>query len=182
MLLSREGYRFEVVPSRAEEKQARPGDAEGTVEENARIKGEWVVARLSEDGRGVDQESVLIAADTLVATEDKVYGKPASLDQARRFIEELGGRVHYVMTGVFLHHFPSGRQALFHDRTRVVLKVLDYEEITALFARVDPLDKAAGYGYQDTPEIVDSMSGSESNVIGLPMERLALELTAICNQ
>lgn len=176
MLLNREGYRFEVIPSHAEEHDATHHNVHNIVMENARIKGAEVVKRLQEQNRTFSEETLLIAADTLVVMGEKVYGKPVDFQQAEQFMNELGGHEHQVLTGVFLHRFSDNRQKTFLDVTRVILKVMNHEEIQDLFRRVNPLDKAAAYGYQDAPEIVSSLQGHQSNIIGLPVERLAEEI------
>ena len=177
MLLEQAGYRCRVIPSQAEEADAHAHDIHAVVVDNARAKGEEVIERLKQQGTGFAEPTVLIAADTLVVMGDKVYPKPRDLNEAETFLIELGGREHQVLTGVFLYWFNHKRAHSFYETTRVVLKSMTHEEIMALFQRVTPLDKAAGYGFQAAPEIVTSLTGSETNVIGLPMERLVLELT-----
>ncbi len=172
-LLKQAGYSFEVIPSRADELEAQFEDVAEIVVENALLKGREVVERLS-SRKG--QSQVVIAADTLVAMEQKVYGKPQDLIQAKQFLAELGGKAHKVMTGVFLHHLATGEQRSFVEHSEVVLKSMSEKEMELLFQKSNPLDKAAGYGFQDSPDIVTRLSGSQTNVIGLPMERLALEL------
>ncbi len=176
MLLTREGYEFEVMPSHADEHDASHHDVHDIVMENARIKGREVVNRLKDQGRVFPSETVLVAADTLVVMGEKVFGKPKDMAQAESFIRELGGKQHEVLTGVYLYRFSNGQEKKFLDATQVVLKVMTREEIAALFARVNPLDKAAAYGFQDAPEIVSKLEGSGSNVMGLPMEALEREL------
>ncbi len=115
---------------------------------------------------------MLVAADTLVVLGEKVYGKPRDMAEAERFQQELSGVEHQVYTGVYLIELMSGRERRFHVITGVTLKQRTLEEIRHYFTIVDPLDKAAAYGYQDAREIVARMDGSETNVIGLPMEAL----------
>ena len=177
-LLKAAGFAFEILPSQAEEKQASHDDVHQVVEENACIKGEDVVAKLRASGREFTHETLLLAADTLVVMKQKVYGKPKDLRQAETFLHELGGKAHQVLTGVYLYHFQTRRAHHFHEVTKVVLKTLTAAQMRTLFQRVNPLDKAAAYGYQDAPEIVERLQGSSSNVIGLPMERLQQELVA----
>jgi len=178
MLLSKAGYDCEVVPSHADERDATHEDIHEIVTANAAIKGRDVARRTAELPTLPGRRRILVAADTLVVMGDRVYGKPSDLDEATRFLQELGGREHLVLTGVYLNDLDRGRETDFCETTRVTLKKMGAEAIRDLFDKVTPLDKAAGYGFQDAPEIVQSMVGSESNVIGLPMTRFETELAA----
>ena len=185
MLLREAGYRFQVVPSAANELEATAEDVHDIVVENARIKGSAVLARLADQPLAVrtpPTRNILLAADTLVVKGQRVYGKPRDLDEAESFLHELGGVPHEVLTGVFLYDLDHGRQRAFWDTTSVVLKKMDSAEIRRLFARVTPLDKAGGYGFQDAREIVAEMHGDETNVIGLPMIRTKHHLEALLQQ
>ena len=178
MLLKQDGYEFEVVPSHADEKDAQYHDIHQIVTENAEIKGRDVLAQLKD--RSFTEPTVLIAADTLVVMGKAVYPKPRDLAEAERFMNELGGQEHQVLTGVFLYRLDTGVADSFYDATDVVLKVMSHGEIMDLLARVNPLDQAAAYGYQDAPEIVERLAGDETNIIGLPMNKLKERLHKIC--
>ena len=178
-LLKEAGYKVVVMPSMADEISGRSEDIIEIVEENARIKGNEVIKRIRGSKDMPEGDTILVAADTLVVMGQRVYGKPVDLDEAHQFIGELGGQEHQVLTGVFLYHFGRDIAVSFHDTTRVILRVMDREERDAVFQRVNPLDKAGAYGYQDSKDIVDRMTGSETTVIGLPMERLAEQLEAL---
>ncbi len=176
MLLSQAGYDCEVIPSQAEEREAYYYDVHKTVVENAILKGREVVRRAASLPPIPGRRRVLVAADTLVVMGEKVYGKPADMAQAEQYLTELGGKEHRVLTGVYLYDLDFNRETSFCETTRVVLQPMSRTEIHNLFDRVTPLDKAAGYGFQDAPEIIRAMHGSESNVIGLPMERFETTL------
>lgn len=178
-LLEAYGYTFSVMPSRAEERTANSENVRDRVLENARLKGTEVMARLGALPPDPGRCHIVLAADTLVAMDHKVFGKPRDLDQAHRFLEELGGKTHVVLTGVFLHLLEASISHAFVEETRVTLRVLPREERCRLFQRVSPLDKAAAYGYQDAPDIVSDLQGSRTNVFGLPMKRLAAELETL---
>ena len=94
-------------------------------------------------------------------------------------LRRLSGRAHEVCTGVFLA-WDGGRAGRgFHVVTEVIFKTLSDEDIAAYHARVDPLDKAGAYGIQEHGDrIIAGHEGSWTNVMGLPMERLAEELAA----
>ena len=179
-LLERAGYT--VVDRRtsgAEEVLPGHHEVEEVVIHNARLKGEDVAAGVRAEGRRYPASTVLLAADTLVVMGERVYPKPRDLAEAERFMDELGGRPHRVMTGVYLLELESRRAHGFAETTRVTLKKLTRGELYEVWEQVDPLDKAGAYGYQDAPDIVEKLEGSETNVIGLPMERLARELPRV---
>ncbi len=118
------------------------------------------------------RDRVVLAADTLVALEGEVMGKPDDLEDALRILRRLSGKVHQVCTAVFVGHLASGQGAAFQEMTDVRFKRLSESHIRRYVARVNPLDKAGAYAAQgDGAEIIDRMEGSYSNVVGLPMER-----------
>lgn len=176
MLLEQEGYQFQILPSRAEEIEADFHNVEQIVCQNARLKGEEVVKRLMQEPQVFPVPTVLLASDTLVAMNQRVFPKPKDLDQAHEFIQVLGGNTHQVHTGVYLHHMQQNKSHTFLETTHVKLFELDEPSRTAMFERVNPLDKAGAYGAQDAPEIIKELNGYSSTVIGLPVETLAKEL------
>jgi septum formation protein len=114
----------------------------------------------------------VLGADTVVALEGRLFGKPASLEEARDFLRALSGATHEVITGCALIG-PDGVETIFHEVTRVAFRQLDDETIDRYLAEVPVLDKAGAYGLQERGElIVEGVEGSRSNVIGLPVERL----------
>ena len=171
------GYRvLEVIPSHAEELDASHLNVAEVVVKNAALKGMEVVSRLRAQGKTFEENTVLVAADTLVVMGEKIYPKPKHMEEAEEFLLELGGRSHFVLTGVFLYHLQAGRQRQFFDRTAVTMTSMSVPEIHQLFQQVTPLDKAGGYGFQASPHIVEKLEGSRTNVIGLPMEALRSHL------
>jgi septum formation protein len=122
--------------------------------------------------------AIILCADTIVVAEDgSVMGKPASADDARRMLRELSGRAHYVLTGVALEDTKTGRRAIFHERTTVVFRELSPGEIDRYVASGEPMDKAGAYGIQGLAgAFVSRVEGCYSNVVGLPLSRLAESL------
>ena len=125
----------------------------------------------------VRPEALVIGADTLVSVEGVALGKPADLGAAHGMLRRLSGRAHQVGTAVCLVHAASRRAVQFEVVTEVVFRELSDAEIAHYLSLIEPLDKAGGYAAQDHGElIIEKFVGSLSNVVGLPMERLLVEL------
>ena len=119
----------------------------------------------------------MLGADTLVFLDDEILGKPASLDEAQRMMERLQGRTHQVVTGVSLIQLRAHRERIFAASTDVTFRPLNANEIRAYLTRVNPLDKAGAYAIQELGDmIVEKVSGSFSNVVGLPIDQVCEEL------
>ena len=119
----------------------------------------------------------MLGADTLVFLEREIFGKPQDLADARRMLIQLQGRKHQVVTGVSLIHLRIHRERLFAASTDVTFLPLTAEQINDYLGRMNPLDKAGAYAIQEHGDkIVAEISGSYSNVVGLPVERVQEEL------
>jgi septum formation protein len=117
-------------------------------------------------------ESVVLAADTLVALDGEVIGKPRDLKHAVQILQRLSGRTHEVCSAVFITHFAAARSTCFHEISRVCFRRLSRKEINNYFAKVNPLDKAGAYAAQGHgAEIIARIEGSFTNVVGLPMKK-----------
>jgi septum formation protein len=121
-------------------------------------------------------DALVLGADTIVVPGGEVFGKPRDLDDARRMLRSLSGRGHSVITGVCLIHRAANRERVFAVETKVQFRPLSDTDIEQYLDAVDVLDKAGAYAIQEGPPIVAGVDGSYSNVIGLPLERLAAEL------
>jgi septum formation protein len=122
-------------------------------------------------------DALVLGADTLVCLEVALFGKPATLEVAYEMLERLQGRTHQVVTGLCLLHLRQHRQAVFAETTAVTFRPLDAVKIRRYLNLVNPLDKAGAYAIQEEGDmIVEKITGSYTNVVGLPMERLAAEL------
>jgi len=121
-------------------------------------------------------DAILITADTIVVCRNTVLGKPTSLDDAKEMLKLLSGREHDVVTGVSLVHREHMR--VFSVDTKVRFRDLSTEEINYYVEKYQPLDKAGAYGIQEWIGYVgvESISGSYFNVMGLPVQRLYMEL------
>ena len=168
-LLADAGFEFESVTPRIAEKF----DVELTLREltmwNAIRK--WVpVAREYPD-------KIVLAADTLIALDDEIIGKPADFEQAAQILQRLSGRTHEVCSAVFICHFAAARSTTFHEVSRVRFRRLSRATIKDYLSKVDPLDKAGAYAAQGRgAEIIAKIDGSYTNVVGLPMEKTVATL------
>lgn len=124
-------------------------------------------------------DSLVLGADTLVFLDDEIMGKPANLTEARRMLSRLQGRMHQVVTGVSLIHLRPHRERIFADITEVAFHPLTARQINVYLSKVNPRDKAGAYAIQEHGDtIVSEIFGSFSNVVGLPLEQLRVELSA----
>ena len=168
-LLTSMDIEFEIVPSHAEETLEGSDFVPDLCEANARVKAEPIAE--------LHPECLVIAADTMVYLEDELFGKPTHLDEAGRMLAQLQGRTHQVSTGVSLIYHNNEISKTFSVITNVTFLPLSKGKINEYLAGIDPLDKAGGYAIQQNKHlIIKRVSGSVSNVIGLPVERLKEEL------
>jgi septum formation protein len=122
-------------------------------------------------------DALVLGADTIVALGTEIFGKPADRAEAFRTLTRLQARMHEVVTGICLIHLRTHREKLFAVTTRVTFKPLNPDEIRRYLNTINPLDKAGAYAIQeDGDQIVESISGSFTNVVGLPVDRLGEEL------
>lgn len=130
---------------------------------NARLKAAAVAA--------VYPDAMVLGADTVVALGSEIFGKPRDLDDAARMLHQLVGKTHEVITGIALMEGNVGRITLRAVSSTVTLRSLSSTEIQGYLQTVDPLDKAGAYAAQSSANpIVERISGSFTNVVGLPME------------
>lgn len=122
----------------------------------------------------VDQSIPVIAADTAVAVDDQVLGKPGSQEEALQMLTSLSGRTHTVLTGVALDY--AGVVHTATSRTEVRFREISPDEAQRYWQSGEPLDKAGAYAVQGIAGIfVEDISGSYSGVVGLPVfETVAL--------
>lgn len=147
-------------------------------EELASAKAHAVFEMLDRDSRA---SSVVIGADTSVILDDVIYGKPESKEDAKRMLTNLSGRKHVVATGVSLVF--EGGEKRFTDVSLVEFYPLDdYQNnvIERYIESGDPMDKAGAYGIQSGGALlVRGIEGDFLNVVGLPVARLARELSSV---
>ncbi len=157
------GVDFEIAPTNAEETSI-PHDPLGTVLANATAKMRAC--------RAANPDADILAADTIVWLDGKIYGKPRDTAEAAQFLRELSGRTHTVATGVAFCG-ASGEERTATAVSEVTFRRLDGETIAAYVERVNPLDRAGAYDIDESGNLlVDGWTGEYENIMGLPVEPL----------
>ncbi len=170
-LLKAAGLRFAVVASAHEEIIHEQLSPEDNALWNALLKCSR--ARLR---RGV-RSGVVIGADTLIDFKGKVVIKPRHRADAERMLKGFAGRTHTVITAVAVKNLATGRFRTFTVKSRVTFKKLSLKTIREYLDTGEYADKAGAYGYQEKGRaLVQRVKGSQTNVIGLPMEQLKRRL------
>jgi septum formation protein len=166
-LLAEAGYSFEVRP---------PGDTA----EQGLLRGEnpqQLVARLArQKAAGIAREvdaGMVLGCDTVAECDGQILGKPTDEADARRMLEALSGREHRVLSGLCLWKVPGGRPLVRVAVTILRMDRLTREQLDDYLGSRQWEGKAGAFGYQDQLGWVHILEGSESNVVGLPMELLA---------
>ena len=120
------------------------------------------------------RNALIIAADTLVISGKKLFGKPSSEDEAQQILKSLSGKAHLVITGFTIIDTESGKKLSRSVESKVFFKRLSADEIEAYIRSGEPLDKAGAYGIQGLGAvIVKKIEGDFFNVMGLPLHALA---------
>ncbi len=132
---------------------------------------------------------VVLAADTTVTIDGEILGKPDDLDHARTMLQRLSGRTHRTLTGVAIHRTDDGRTESVVVETEVTFVELTPDDLDWYLSGDECLDKAGAYAIQGSAAaLVESISGSVSNVVGLPLaqtlvlgHRIGLDLRRLAN-
>lgn len=165
-LLALTGFTYEVLPGNGEEIITSTNPKE-VVKELSLQKAKMILGEVS---RG----DVIIGADTVVAIDGKILGKPGTKENAFAMLRELQGRTHEVFTGVTLLEKGKEEEAdTFAERTIVHVLPMTDEEIHAYIETGEPMDKAGAYGIQGRfAPYVSGIEGDYQNVVGLPVSKL----------
>lgn len=165
---------FRVLPSDAPEVAPEHLSPQEVCQLNAHRKARAVAKK--------NPDALVLAADTLVFLDHEILGKPHNFKDAEKMLAQLQGRTHQVVTGVCLLHLRRHRERIFAVSSDVLFHPLNQKQIRDYLKKIQPLDKAGAYAIQDAGEfIVSEISGSFSNVVGLPVEKLRAELAAWAN-
>ena len=164
------GFSFVVVSSAVDETPLPGESPHDHVQRLADAKAELAAARAV-------GPAIVLAADTVVTLEGRIFGKPRSTDDARHMLEKLSGRTHAVLTGVTLIRLPDAERRTFVESTLVHFAQLSAEEISRYLATEEPHDKAGAYAIQGRAgRYIPRIEGDYFNVVGLPLARVTQTL------
>ncbi|MDR0405725.1 MAG: Maf family protein [Clostridiales bacterium] len=172
-LLSRICASFEVIPSDADE----AFDPSAACAENVRNIALAKALAVVRAGGVAAGDCVVIGADTVVSIDGEPLGKPRDADDAARMLARLSGRAHTVFTGYAAVRGSDGKTEAGVEETTVLFRELSGGEIAEYIKTGEPMDKAGAYGVQGIGAIfITRIEGDYSNVMGLPLCRMALTL------
>lgn len=177
-LLEQLGMQFEISSAHGEEIITKEQPWE-IVEELSMQKATEVADRYEAE-HGVQENTVVIGADTIVAYGAEIMGKPKSRQHAIEMLSELQGHVHQVYTGVTLIIMTGKDRKLicFHEKTEVEMYPMTQAQIEAYVSTGEPMDKAGAYAIQGKcAAYIKGICGEYNNVVGLPIARLLQELS-----
>lgn len=136
------------------------------------------LSKLKNSAVKCNDDEIVVSADTVVACDGEILGKPSDKSDAVRMLKMLSGRTHSVFTGVCING--NGKICNFFEETKVTFYPLSDAEIDDYVNTVEPLDKAGAYGIQGLGALfVKKIDGDYLNVVGLPLARLAREIKKI---
>jgi septum formation protein len=169
-LLEEMGVSFELMPKHVEEIVPEGLLPKDVAEYLSKLKADAF------SGNEIEENTLIITADTIVALRDEILGKPVNRADAEKILKRLSGNSHKVITGVTLKSLE--KEHTFSVVTEVVFKKLSAEEIDFYIDNYKPYDKAGAYGIQEWigHAAIEKINGSYFNVMGLPTHRLYEEL------
>lgn len=182
-LLSQVGYTYECVVSEKEENTdaVQPSDV---VKELSQQKAEDVCAKIEKEGQ-MEEDCLVIGADTIVAKDSEIFGKPKDTEDAKRMLSALQGREHSVWTGVTLIYLRDGKKKkkVFAEETKVHMYSMSEQEIEEYIRTKEPEDKAGAYAIQGyAAKFIKKIDGDYNNVVGLPVARIYQELKKLTKE
>lgn len=172
------GYDFEIISPDIDETEEKGESPAKMVE---RFACEKAIAAF-EKIKDYPSEALLITADTTVVSPDrkKILNKPKNVDEAKTMLRAIAGKTHTVLTGYVICSFKAGKIKKWHSRivkTSVTMRSLNSREIADYVKTGEPMDKAGSYAAQGIGMcLIEAIKGSYSNVVGLPMAELVLDL------
>ena len=160
--------KFDVMPSDAQEITTKTAPNE-VVMELASIKAKDIYKKS-------EKQSMIVGADTVVAYQGQILGKPTDEADAKRMLTMLSGQTHEVYTGVCL--IEDGEAKTFYEETKVTFYEISDEQIDRYIKTGEPMDKAGSYGIQGKAAVfIKGIEGDYYNVVGFPIARFLQEIT-----
>ena len=164
-LLEQIGVKFDILPATGEEVITKE------------LPGEVVMELAKEVAKTAGADALVLGADTVVAYEGKILGKPKDEADALRMLTILSGKEHEVYTGVALIDNRDQSMENFFERTKVTMYPVSEEEIRDYIAGGEPMDKAGAYAIQGLgAKFIQKIEGDYNNVVGLPIGRIYQEI------
>lgn len=159
---------FDVMPSDAQEITTKTAPNE-VVMELASIKAKDIYKKS-------EKQSMIVGADTVVAYQGHILGKPTDEADAKRMLTMLSGQTHEVYTGVCV--IEDGKTKTFYEETKVTFYEISDEQIDRYIKTGEPMDKAGSYGIQGKAAVfIKGIEGDYYNVVGFPIARFLQEIT-----
>jgi septum formation protein len=162
-LLEKAGLHFEIIISDYEEDMALPLSPDELVKHLSRGKAETVAKE--------HKDAIVLSADTIVAYDSQILGKPHTEEKAEKMLQLLSGKQHSVFTGFTVMLLEENKIISRAIETKVYFNRLSDDEIKKYVATGDPLEKAGAYAIQKIGEaFVEKIEGDYNNVVGLPID------------
>ena len=159
---------FDVMPSDAQEITTKTAPTD-VVMELASIKAKDIYKKS-------EKQSMIVGADTVVAYQGQILGKPTDEADAKRMLTMLSGQTHEVYTGVCV--IEDGKTKTFYEETKVTFYEISDEQIDYYIKTGEPMDKAGSYGIQGKAAVfIKGIEGDYYNVVGFPIARFLQEIT-----
>ncbi len=159
------GYPFDTMAADVDENSVSDPDPVLDCIQTARLKAEAILNRIDLPRQ---ERAIIIAADTIVALDGQILGKPRDATDARQMLTTLRGRTHDVHTGVMIIDVDSGQEVLGSHTAVVIMRRYTDQEMSAYIATGDPLDKAGAYAIQHAIfKPVEHLNGCYLGVMGL---------------
>jgi septum formation protein len=168
-LLREAGFQFEVKPTDVEEDYPVETPIDEVASFLARKKAHAALDFIQND-------EIILAADSVVILDGIIYGKPTDRDDARYILQKLSGQMHRVITGVCL--LSREREKVFSATAKVQFEPLSMEEIDYYIDQYEPYDKAGAYAIQEWIGLckISGIEGTFANIMGLPVDQVYREL------
>lgn len=169
-LLKEEGFEFDIIKSNYIEDMTLPMSPK-------ELAKHLSLGKVKDVAQYVFENAVILGADTFVVFKGKVLGKPTSKEDAAEILSQLSAHTHSVVTGFTL--FDTKTKDVYQQaiESEITFREISKEEIDAYIATGEPMDKAGAYAIQGgAKKFVEEVSGSITNIVGLPMDEV---LTAL---
>ena len=167
-ILELANLKFDVMPSDAQEITTKTAPNE-VVMELASIKAKDIYKKS-------EKQSMIVGADTVVAYQGQILGKPTDEADAKRMLTMLSGQTHEVYTGVCV--IEDGKTKTFYEETKVTFYEISDKQIDHYIKTGEPMDKAGSYGIQGKAAVfIKGIEGDYYNVVGFPIARFLQEIT-----